>query len=209
MNVKLYFSGILLPIAIGSCSLFTVCGCGDSRRDNHPNFTKTDSLTDTYLNLKDSMLETWNTMINDDNQKIKAMHNLLHELKVSNPVMRDQLKSYEERLERLVHSRYTQKSMGNADVVEEYDFASNSLVGELVSLAESQTQFTYNTTLQKLVETIRTADQRVDNYRTEYDRIATQFNQFIDENKKWLIEIDQDSFMEKKPLFQMVADDNQ
>jgi hypothetical protein len=154
------------------------------------------------------MLETWNTMITDDNQKIKAMQNLVHELKVSNPALRDELKQYEDRLEQLVNSRYTQKSMGNTDVVEEYDFASNSLVSELISLSESQTQFAYNTTLQKLVENIRIADQRVDNYREEYDQIASQFNQFIDENKKWLEEIDTDSFMEKKPLFQMVAEED-
>jgi septal ring factor EnvC (AmiA/AmiB activator) len=204
MNAKIYFSGILF-----SCSLFTICGCGDHGNSDQTQFTKADSLTETYLDLKDSMLETWNTMINDDNQKIKSMHHLLHELKVSNPGLRDQLKSYEEQLERLTLSRYTQKSMENTDVVEEYDFASNSLVTELVSLAESQTQFAYNTTLQKLVEGIRTADQRVDNYRQEYDQIAASFNQFIDENKVWLKEIDQDSSMEKKPLFQMVAEENQ
>lgn len=203
MNFKLYLPGILL-----SCSILSVCcSCEERQKTEAPHFTKVDSLTETYLNLKDSMLETWNTMINDDNQKIKAMHNLLHELKVSNPADREAYKSYEERLDRLVLSRYTQKSMENAHVIEEYDFASNSLVTELISLAESQTQFAYNTTLQKLVESIRTADQRVDNYRQEYDRIASEYNQFLDENKMLLKEIDQDTFLEKKPLFQMVAED--
>jgi hypothetical protein len=202
MNARHYFSGILF-----SCSIFAICSCGDQQKGDQTRFTKADSLTETYLELKDSMLETWNTMITDDNQKIKSMHYLLHELKVSNPGLRDELQQYEDRLERLVLSRYTQKSMENTDVVEEYDFASNSLVSELISLSESQTQFAYNTTLQKLVENIRTADQRVDNYREEYDLIASQFNQFIEENKKWLKEIDHDSFMEKKPLFQMVAEE--
>jgi hypothetical protein len=202
MNFKHYLPGIIL-----SCSVLAICSCEDRQKAEATHFTKVDSLTDTYLNLKDSMLETWNTMINDDNQKIKAMHNLLHELKVSNPGERDTYQSYEERLDRLVLSRYTQKSMENAHVIEEYDFASNSLVTELISLSESQTQFAYNTTLQKLVETIRTADQRVDNYRQEYDRIATAYNHFIDENKTMLKEIDENAFLEKKPLFQMVAEE--
>jgi hypothetical protein len=202
MNFKQYLPGILL-----SCSVLAICSCEDRQRAETTHFTRVDSLTETYLNLKDSMLETWNTMINDDNQKIKAMHNLIHELKVSNPSERETYKNYEERLNQLVHSRYTQKSMENAHVIEEYDFASNSLVTELISLAESQTQFAYNTTLQKLVETIRTADQRVDNYRQEYDRIASAYNRFLDENKMLLKEIDEDAFLEKKPLFQMVAED--
>src|SRR5688500_6837661 len=97
--------------------------------------------------------------------------------------------------------------MENIQVVEEYDFASNSLVTELISMAESQTQFRYNTTLQKLVEAIRTADQRVDNYRQEYDRIAAAYNLFLDKHEHVLKEIDQDISLEKKPLFQMLAEE--
>lgn len=197
-----YYSGILF-----SCSLLIFCCCADKQKTEAVNFTKIDSLTETYLELKDGMLETWNSMINDDNQKIKAMHNLLHELIVSNPSERQAFKEYEERLDRLIHSRYTQKSMENVHVIEEYDFASNALVIELISLAESQTQFAYNTTLQKLVETIRTADQRVENYRLEYDLIAGEYNRFIEENKILLPEIDENAYPEKKPLFQMVAEE--
>jgi hypothetical protein len=202
MNPKPYFSGIVF-----SCTLLMLCRCGDRQNHDSTHFTKVDSLTETYLELKDGMLETWNTMINDDNQKIKAMRNLLHELKVSSPSQQEALKTLEERLDRLIHSRYTQKSMENVHVVEEYDFASNALVSELIGMAESQTQFAYNTTLQKLVETIRTADQRVENYRQEYDRIASTYNRFIEENRTWMKEIDADTIVEKKPLFQMVAEE--
>lgn len=204
MNVKFYLPGLLLSI-----TLLSVCSCQEGKKPEQTKFTKVDSLTDTYLTLKDSMLHTWNAMINDDNQKIRAMNNLLHELKVSNPSKLDEMNSFQQRLDRLAHSRYTQKSMENVDVIEEYDFASNSLVTELISMAEAQTQFAYNTTLQKLVETIRVADQRTSNYRAEYDRIAMQYNAFIEVNRKWMTEIDPDSFMQKKPLFQMVAEDDQ
>ena len=202
MNVTHYISGIVF-----SCSMLAICSCHHKPKSDSIKFTKLDSLTETYLDLKDSMLETWNTMINDDNQKIKAMQNVLHELAVSDPSHREELKHYQERLDKLMQSRYTQKSMADNHIVEEYDFASNSLVSDLISMAEAQKQFAYNTTLQKLVETIRTADQRVSNYRIEYDRIATEYNRFIDENKMALKEIDEDSFLEKRPLFQMVADD--
>lgn len=202
MTLKHHFSGIAF-----FWSVFAIYSCGDKQQSEQTHFTKADSLTDTYLELKDGLLETWNTMINDDNQKIKSMQNLLHELKVSNPSQREELAQYEERLDQLLKMRYNQKTMFNTQVVEEYDFASNSLVSELISMAESQTQFAYNTTLQKLVESIRTADQRVENYRLEYDSIAGQFNQFLDENRAFLKEVDPDSFLEKRPLFQMVAEE--
>jgi hypothetical protein len=200
MIAKFFQLGVVLSLSLAFMS------CSEKKREDQPHFTKADSLTDTYLELKDSMLETWNAMINDDNQKLKAMNNLLHELMVSNPSKKDELNAYQERLDQLVNSRYTQKTMENAHIIEEYDFASNSLVTELIALAESQPQFAYNSTLQKLVESIRTADQRIENYRVEYDQIASDYNAFIDENKKFLHEMEEDTF-EKKPLFQMVAED--
>jgi hypothetical protein len=200
MIAKHFYPGVLTLLSLAFIA------CTEHKQQDQPHFTKVDSLTDTYLDLKDSMLETWNSMINDDNQKLKAMHHLLHELEVSNPSKKDELQAYRERLEQLVNSRYTQKTMENAHVIEEYDFASNSLVTELITLAESQPQFAYNSTLQKLVENIRTADQRIENYRAEYDQIASDYNNFIVENEKLLNEIDQDTF-EMKPLFQMVSDD--
>jgi hypothetical protein len=190
-----------------SCCAVILCSCGEKPDTEQTSFTKADSLTDTYLTLQDSILEVWNEMINDDNQKIESMHNVLHELRVSGSVEQQVLESYEERLNQLSNTRYTQKTMGDADIVQEYDFASNTLVTELISLAEAQPQFAYNTTLQKLVDEIRLADQRVNNYRYEYDRITSEYNKFIEQNKDSLTEVNMDSFLVEKPLFQMVAEE--
>jgi hypothetical protein len=81
------------------------------------------------------------------------------------------------------------------------------MISELIELAESQKQFAYNSTLQKLVDSIRVADQRVARYREQYDLITDRYNNFLEDNKNTLKEIDTDSFLEKKPLFQMVAEE--
>lgn len=161
---------------------------------------------DSYLWLQDSIHDVWNVMINDDNKKIAAMRHLLHELEVSNAAEPEVIKSYEQRLDQLVAQRYNQKSMANADIIEEYDFASNLVVTELVSLAESRAEFTYNTTLQKLVDDILAADQRVNNYREQYDMIAEEFNSFLEKNKVHLKEIEEGAALDKRPLFQMASD---
>jgi len=197
---------LLFGINLSICSLL-LWNCGN-KADTPPEttFTHQDSLTERYLSLQDSLLKAWNMMIHDDNEKIKTMHNLLHELAISNPSQREQLQAFEERLDQLVRSRYTQKTMENGDIIEEYDFASNSLVIELIALAETQTEFSYNTTLQKLTDEIRMADQRVNNYREEYDNVVIAYNLFIDQNKNYLKEIDHSNSFEKKPLFQMVSE---
>lgn len=189
------------------CCAWGFCSC--SRKEQvmaKPNFTRADSLMDTYLSLQDSIYKVWTVMINDDNQKITAMHNLLHELKLTNAEEQETIRSFEERLNQLSQLRYTQKSLAEADVVSEYDFASNSMVTELTSLAESRTEFSYNTTLQKLVNDILAADQRVENYRAQYDQIATRFNEFLEKNKAILLDSGEDKAAEKKALFQTTPD---
>lgn len=202
--MRLFISGAILSL-FGALLL----GCG-KKQANQPDtttFTRADSLTEHYLSLQDSMLRAWNIMIHDDNQKIKDMHNLLHELMVSNPSQRETVASFEERLHQLPRMRYTQKSLANTDVVEEYDFASNSIITELITLAESQTEFAYNTTIQKLVDEIRAADQRVNNYRTDYDSVVILYNRFISKNRSELKDIVQSNTLETKPMFQMVSED--
>ena len=168
-------------------------------------FTKADSLTDCYLDYQDSILQSWNVMINDDNQKIKAMHNLLHELLITSTDDRDELRSFEEELAQLANMRYNQQSLGDEDVVEEYDFASAALVTGLISMAEAKPEFPYNKTLQNLVEEIRLADQRVINYREEYDYIVAQYNGFLERNRIYLDEMSVGDTMHQKHLFRMIA----
>jgi hypothetical protein len=144
-------------------------------------------------------------MIYDDNQKIRAMHNLLHELIITSTDNRDELTSFEEQLAKLGGMRYNQQSLGDEAVVEEYDFASATLVSGLISMAETRPEFAYNTTLQKLVEEIRLADQRVNNYREEYDYIVSEYNGFLERNRPYLDEINVGDTMHQKHLFKMIA----
>ena len=196
---------IVAGLVVSTCSI-VVLSCGEKKTDfSDATFTKADSLTDRYLAFQDSMLLSWNVMINDDNQKIRAMHSLLHELLVISADERDQITKYEEQLEQLIRLRYTQKSMGNADVIEEYDFASTTLVRELISLAETTPEYQKNSALQKLVDDIRLADERVINYREDYDLIVMDYNKFLDENKSYLEDANRNDTLEKKYLFQMVS----
>lgn len=169
-------------------------------------FTKEDSLTECYLLLQDSMLQTWNLMMNDDNQKLKAMKNLLHEMAVGKQAEEHELSSLEQRFEQLARIRFTQRTMANTDVIEEYDFASRALVVELLALANSAPNFEQNTTLQSLTESINLADQRVLTYRNDYDEIVKRYNTFLMSNKELIKSIDKNCSLEEKPIFGMTEE---
>jgi hypothetical protein len=189
----LFISG-MIPVA------FTQCG-NKPDAPEQMNYTHADSLTEVYLMLQDSLHDTWNMMLSDDNEKIKAMKSLVHEMRIGTQFTPEKLAALDERIDQLTKIRYTTKTMSNTDVVEEYDFASNSLVTELVSMAESLSSFSYNTTIQKLVEQIRSSDLRVDNYRVDYDSVASAYNRFIDGHANSIKEITNTDTVMKKALF--------
>lgn len=166
-------------------------------------FSKLDSLTDTYLVLQDSMLLSWNLMANDETKKLNSLHEILLAMKNSNLFDQAQVVSLEQRLEQLKRIRFTQKSMANPYVVDEYDFASNALISEIIIAAEAFPEFVQQPNFQSHIDYVKLADQRVGQYREAYDLITSQFNEFLDKNKASLKDIDKDAPEGKRPLFQV------
>lgn len=190
----------LLFIAGAIPAVFVQCG-NKSDQVEQTGYTEADSITSVYLMLQDSLHDTWSMMLSDDNEKIKAMKGLVHELRIGTQYTPEELATLEERIDQLSKIRYTPKTMNNTDIVEEYDFASNSLVTELISMAESLPSFSYNTTIQKLVEQIRSADLRVENYRADYDSVALAYNRFIEEHLVSIKEATGSDTVMKKAMF--------
>ncbi|MEJ1239405.1 hypothetical protein WBG78_14815 [Chryseolinea sp. T2] len=188
------------------CLLFTIIiafSCTTRQREGAA-FSKEDFVTESYLAYQDSMIQSWNMMISDDNEKLASLHSLVQELqKAEQAEEQPELEKFEERLGQLRRIRYTQKSMANMDVIEEYDFASTALVREILSAAELSTEFPENPRLQLLVDQIRMAEERVENYRADYDDLVGHYNSFLDQHRTEL-QLSRDS-IQKKPGFQLVS----
>lgn len=180
--------------------------CGRSATINETTtFTHIDSLTDTYLSLQDTLLYSWNVLVKDELEKVDAMEKALHQL-IQLPVPeKSQLVTLQSRLQQLKQLRITQKTLTNPYVVEEYDFATSSLVAEIVALSESNSVLMQNKNLSVLIEKIKVAEQHTPLFRSSYDSIALLFNTFLEKNESSLKEIDKSGPLEKRPLFSGVA----
>jgi len=200
-----------MKASIRYCILFLapiagfVAGCGHHRTHTEKAFTKIDSLTETYLTLQDSILIAWNQMANDENKKLNSLHELVHGMMNSNQFDKTQIIALDQRLEQLKRIRFTQKSMINPYVVDEYDFASNALISEIISLAESSPSFSQESGYQSIIDYVKLADQRMAEYRSSYDSVTLRFNLFIEQYHGYLKEIDEYGTTEKMPLFQVAG----
>lgn len=192
----------MLGLLIGS---FTLLSCGRSATSNErTTFTHIDSLTDTYLSLQDTLLHSWNVLIKDEQEKMNSVDAAIDHLKKLTLPDPSQLASLGTRLEQLKQIHLTQKTLSNQYVVEEYDFATNSLISEILSITESNPALLQNKDLINLVDKIKVADQRTSTYRLGYDSIAFQFNTFLEKNKLLLQGIDNGS-LEKRPMFSVAT----
>jgi hypothetical protein len=184
------FGGIVL--AIGGCS-------SSSNLQEKTKFTKLDSLTDTYLVYQDSLLQSWSLMVKTENEKAKSLQEIFNDLA---PGLTDKqlVASFQTRIDQLERIRFTQKSLGNIHVVDEYDHALESILKDLEVLHEKARGIDTGNLVDH-VEWIKKAQIRSGLQRYRYDSIAYSFNKFLESNKNYLEDIERNIHLENKPLF--------
>jgi hypothetical protein len=193
-------------VLIPALGLILFC-CRRPQETPKTEFTRLDSVTHLYLEYKDSLMDAWNRMMHEDNRRIGALKNLIHELDQSGSAADPQLlQSLAFRTDQLLRIRFTPKTIANYDVVEEYDFAVNSVVTELITLAETSLIYSSSPVMQKLVAEIQESDRKVAEYRHRYDVIASHYNHFLDQYKDLLHEIDKGASGDRRPLFQLAEE---
>ena len=194
---------LLYIVALGTGLVFWSCHHKKVNTDRAINFTKVDSLTETYLTLQDSLLHAWNVMAWDDNEKIKSMHGLIHLMHQQKGFSDQTLISLEQQLDQLDRIRFTQKSVSNTYLIKEYDFASQTLFKEIVQLLESDPSLYELDNVKKNIEKVQMMEQRAPSLRLQYNETAGRFNLFLDSNRKYLKDIDKDCTGEKIAVFEM------
>lgn len=201
-----------MEISIKNTFIFTVLAgstlllsCGRTATSSEKtNFTHADSLTETFLTFQDTLLHSWNLLAKEEHEKLDALEKALHGLIKLSATEPTQIGSLHNRLDQLKQIHITQKTLSNPYVVEEYDFASSSLISEVLSLMETNPKITGDQDLVQLIDKIKLTDQQIGEYRLSYDSIATAFNSFIENNRPFLKDADQNN-LEKRPIFNVAV----
>lgn len=182
-------------IGVAALAAFA-CACSTSNsihEHSSTHFSKADSLTDAYLVLSDSLLQSWNRIVGNELDKSRALQEIIDDLENSSMLTTELRESLQVRMDQLEKIRFTQESIRDPQSVEDYDVAFQSIVDDLanVSKANAEAMFKY---LQ---------DNSVTN-RVSYDSLAKSFNDFVEKNKSMLKEINSNNELEMKPLFTKV-----
>lgn len=153
-------------------------------------------MTETYLNLQDSLYQVWNLLLKQEQNKIEAMETVVNQL-ILVQHGDEKFGHLPNRVNQLERIRYNQKTITNPHVVEEFDKASYSLFSEILkSLDSLEAGQTWKSEL-------NLAHHQLTRYRELYNALAIQYNQFVDQHKKVLKELDDSASLQRKPVFKL------
>ena len=184
MMKNLSLTGVTAVAAI-ACA----CSTSNSIHEHASTFSKADSLTDVHLVLSDSVLQSWNRIVSTEMDKTRTLQEVIDDLDAATLLSDELRESFEVRMEQLEKIRFTQETVGDPQIVEDYDLAFQTLVNDLEKFTKDNGEFKF---LQ---------EHSITN-RISYDSLARSFNMFIQKNKSMLKEVNTNNTeLEAKPLF--------
>jgi hypothetical protein len=187
----LIFLGLVIIMAGASCS-------SSSTLHERTHFSRADSLTEVYLVLQDSLLQSWNRIMRTELDRSAALNSIIDNMQRTTLINDEEWKAYRTTLEQLERIRFTQKSMNDPHVIEEYDKACSELVRQLTVLSIASAQ------MQTAADELASFNESNVYYRRYYDSLAYEFNTFIQVNSVDL-SLDSNLQLEKKPMFWSVS----
>ncbi|HMJ68700.1 MAG TPA: hypothetical protein VK508_07385 [Cyclobacteriaceae bacterium] len=175
-------------------ALACACSSTTSSIHEHTTFSKADSLTDAYLVLSDSLLQSWNRIVGNEMDKTRTLEDLISDLDNAQLLSDEARESFQVRIEQLEKIRFTQQTIGDTQIVEDYDLAFQSIVNDIAELAKSPGSSDPNAMFSYLQK-----NSFVN--RMSYDSLARSFNEFLMENKAALKDLDTSTELDAKPVF--------
>lgn len=171
------------------------CACSTSNSiHEHTRFSKADSLTDAYLVLSDSVLQSWNRIVGNEMDKYRTLEELIIDLDNAQLLTEEVKESFAVRIEQLEKIRFTQESIEDRQIVEDYDLALQAIIDDVSKISNTPGGPDVEAMFKYLQEN-STAN------RSLYDSLAATFNEFVQKNKAALKDIETEQELDEKPLF--------
>jgi hypothetical protein len=166
-----------------------------------------DSLRTVYYGLNDSLRQSWNLMMEDDDKKLSNLQLLLEEIRKSGNHSEDTLDSLTQMLTALKNLRYDSTTMGISERIDQYDSTTSAVSEAIIAYTESLPEAEFDPVINVLVDQVMRANNSVLLYRIRYDNFSEDFNRFLEKYKNVMSAIDSSGGpVYKRPMFRLVND---
>ena len=164
--------------------VFMIYGCTrNDKKSTYLSSKKLDSLKSHYELLNSEVSLNWSVMIEDDNEKLFSMKRLLEEVSYTGAYNVKQFNQLIEELEVLKLNRYSQETMTNSRLIDDYDSMSNQIISEVIDFAQHHPEFDRYPLMSELTNEIMESQYNVLHHRIRYDKAVDDYNYFLEENE--------------------------
>jgi hypothetical protein len=129
-------------------------------------------------NLRDSVEVHWVRLIESDNRKLDNVERVLREMSSYPYYDRGRIADLRDLQSRMRQIRYDRESLASDERIDRYDIASDSLMYGLMQLFRSVDQADKYSSIDALIDEIKSADDSTIIYRVYYDKYAKELNEF-------------------------------
>jgi hypothetical protein len=189
---------------------FSACETGQQRTEKPVEETETEKDTEAlkteYQQIQTQLDTTWQTMMEDDDEKIFYLDRLLDEVSYTGDYDEELYKSLKEQVAHLKEQRYTRQTMANSTEIDLYDEATRKVMLEVIAFAREHPQYERYPLMEELIYDIQQKDQNVLLYRMDYDDAAKAYNRFIEKHEELVKEIENKEEVEPLPLFELQSE---
>lgn len=187
--------GILLAAAYTACKR-----ASDEKRADE---TAPDSVTVVFNSLSDSVTLAWKDISETEDTKLSDMKRLLQEISYTPSFDQARHDSLYNNLQQVYAMRFEAETM-TSQQIDRYDSAVSKLQREILDFARNNPSFEQYPLMERLSDSISSADQRTLFLRVRYDNFASQYNDFLKGNKGPIIQpADTAQPLRERPLFQL------
>jgi hypothetical protein len=185
-------------------SALFLANCKQTRDSNKISNSKIDTTIQRLKVIEDSISRSWNYMAKNEEDMFFNINRLLQEIEYipgHDKVVVDSLRKANERAKTI---RYTQETMKNSALIDQYDELSTALVDNVLRFAQSVKGLEKHQVAVELMDEIPQQFQKIYLNRVHYDFHIKDYNQLLNKNKKKLEKRDP-AFKEAqpKPMFQL------
>lgn len=162
-----------------------------------------DSLMIKYRALLDSVDTNWNIMIADDDDKHVLMKRLLLEVSYTNNYDKARFEELTALVDQLQPMRYSQSTMSDSDLIDQYDSATWDLTDQIIQFAREHPRYADYPLMEELIDDINAKNNYVLMHRIHYDTWVKELNAFKENNAEKLMHEDPSIEPNSMPIFEL------
>lgn len=166
------------------CLVCILINCTKKKQEKESSIKTSEKPKSEFITLSDSVNNTWNFMIGEDDRKLLLVKRLIEEISYTPQPDPSKIEKVKLVLEKVKARRYTQFNLAEGDNIDFYDRSTDTLLRSVYQLAAVTPNIDRYPLVNELISDVSQLDNQVVIQRARYDHWAKNYNAYLESKKE-------------------------